>query len=170
MGKEIEKLLEGKDAKPEIDLTKVAAPLKSISLDGQDSVEQAAFELFKHRSTGRANDAQIARQCFKSAETFAEALQKFRNGEFITNTEYQVMEDFTCPNQPNNHPHNLISADPLVGNINLVIEINTKLQADPSMKRYEPNNWDEPTTNIARTIFPVIVERFKKASLAASSN
>lgn len=167
----VEKLLGGDTdvTKTATDTTKAEPKLIQRSMNDQESVEQAAFELYKHRSLGRANDSLIARQCFKSAETFAEALQKFRNGEFIVNTEFQALEDFTCPNQPKNHPHNLISIE--LGNINVVIEINKVLQDNPTMKKYDANNWDEPTTNIARNIFPLIVDRYKKAQLnAASSN
>lgn len=134
----------------------------------ETEVNSVALKLFAERSARLAGNGaeQVAVQCFKDAESFIAVRDVYKSGAFAEKPEFSVLADCYCPNQKKTHPHNMISRE--FGNINRVRSILKDLDAHKDGKTYSGDNfeWDEPTTNLARSIFPGIV----KAAEAAASN
>lgn len=130
------------------------------------ALDSVALKLFSERSArihGRAA-TQVAVQCFRDAETFLAVQAGYKTGQYELKQEASILADCYCPNQKKTHPHNLVSRE--LGDINRVRKILKDLDADKGMESYGELEWDKPTTNIARDIFP----SFVKAADAAASN
>jgi hypothetical protein len=142
--------------------------------EDQDELDSLAFELFSKRAVhGRRSGEREALDAYKQAECFLATKKKLRNGELKKDTA-QVMSECSAPNLPRNHPLNLVagvytdrrSGKQFPGDLGKVKRIHAWLQQHmtPDVNPeelvaalatdFQDLNWDLPTINIARAVFP----------------
>jgi hypothetical protein len=127
--------------------------------------DDVALELFIHRSSGpgaRLATAEVAKTCFRDAETFLKVQADVKAGKLeIAEPTGPQLKDWRAPNLKPTHPHNLVSR--AHGNLAKVAEILEWLESNPLAKTFDELGWDEPTTSLARVLFPEFIVKPKKA-------
>ena len=144
----------------------------TAAMSDTDTVEQVALQLFAERSgRGKADPREIALQAFRDATVFTQVSALYRENKMPVAAAEDPRAICFAPNLKKTHPYNLVSRQH--GNLNRVAEIFAELDKDKSRERYEELEWDEPTTSLARTLFPAYLDsrgRARQPSQLATAN
>jgi len=121
-----------------------------------NELDEMAFSIFKERAA-KAPNAQVGEQAaivaYRQAESFLTIREKIRSGELeTTEPTGPQLADVCAPNLKKTHPHNLVSKK--LGNLQTVNRVKKWLDEHPTAEAYEEFEWDKPTTDLARVIFP----------------
>lgn len=130
--------------------------------------EDLAFRLYAERIAkmpAQVNGEEMSRWAFRKAEEFLSVRTKVRSGEESAAMAVGMqLCDVSAPNLKQTHPHNLVSkrfaqangGEPAV--LNRIKQIADWLdkhpRSDDAEVKYEPLDWDVPTTNLARVLLP----------------
>lgn len=140
-------------------------------------LDEMAFRIFSQRAAmlGRKLTDADAVESYRLANAFVAVREKFHTGELTPKAPAGPrLADCCCPNQPRNHPHNLVAAlytdrksgyqskgDPeRVKRIADWLDRNPTPESNPDelvhrLSREFPDlGWDLPQINTARQIFP----------------
>lgn len=134
-------------------------------------LDEKAFEIFKETiaksATGRGGEQQ-ARAAYMKAEAFLAVRESVRSGELKpAKQDGPALTDCCAPNLHRMHPHNLVSRR--FGDLNKVQRVHQWLNKNPTpehdpallvdrMKNEFPElQWEMPSINTARAIFPAYV-------------
>lgn len=130
-------------------------------------LDELAFRIFAQRVavSPRRGGEQDAIGAYRDAGVFLAVRGKIRDGSFDAKPATgPVLADCFAPNLKTTHPHNLVSADR--GDLTTVNRIQKFLNANPTPERnplelverfnrdFRGFEWDLPTINVARAIFP----------------
>lgn len=134
-------------------------------------LDEFAFEIFKQsvaNSPVNRGGEQHARAAYAKAEAFLAVRERVRAGEMKpAKQDGPKLCDVSAPNLRRTHPHNLVSQR--FGDLAKVNRIAKWLDQNPTPEsnpdelvdrlKYEFTDldWDLPTINVARTIFPEYV-------------
>lgn len=141
----------------------------NVSLTNEDEL---AFRLFSQRAAMgplRRNGEGEAMNSYRQARAFLDAQKRVQAGELdVAEPKGPQLANCCAPNLPETHPHNLISqrfGDLLrVATIKKWLDVNPTPASDPNElvtrfnKQFRGMDWDLPTINTARTVFPHYVE------------
>ncbi len=129
-------------------------------------VDELAFRLYAERISklpANASGEAASAWAFRKAEDFLAVREKVKAGDMSV-IVVSNLSDVRAPNLKKTHPHNLVSrfhADEHGGEakvLAMIKEIHTWLlnhpRSDESPVAYDKLDWDVPTTNTARVIFP----------------
>jgi hypothetical protein len=131
-------------------------------------LDDMAFDIFKETvaksQTGRGGERQ-AKMAYQKAESFLAVREAVRNGDLEpSKQDGPMLTDCCAPNLKRTHPHNLVSTR--FGDLKKVDRINQWLSKNPTpegnpdelidraKKEFPELEWDLPTINTARAIFP----------------
>lgn len=133
--------------------------------------EDLAFRLYAERIAkmpAQVNGEEMSRWAFRKAEEFLSVRNKVRSGEDTTAAlSGPQLCDVSAPNLKPTHPHNLVSKRFAQANGGETVVLNRIKQiadwldkhprSDDAETKYEPLDWDVPTTNLARVLLPSYV-------------
>ncbi len=132
-----------------------------------EEVDELAFQIFAQRMAslpGKRGGEPEALDAFRQAEAFLAVRGRVRSGEAKKAAEEPVLADCCAPNLRRTHPHNLVSQR--LGDLAKVNRVKQWLDRNPTPERdadelahrlnreFPDLNWDLPTINVARAIFP----------------
>ena len=123
-------------------------------------LDELAFRIYSEMVAKQpANIAaeRLALASYRKAESFLSVRGRVRSGELeATEPTGPQLADCSAPNLKKTHPHNLVSQR--FGDLKRVEQIKAWLDKNPTAETYPELDWDVPTTNVARTIFPAYVK------------
>lgn len=131
-------------------------------------LDDLAFKIYAERvaahPTRRSGETE-AIDSYRQAEAFIAVRRRVKAGELKTTpVTGPQLADCWCPNIPRTHPYNLVSQQQgdlsKVNRIKRFLDVNPTPENDPAPlvakvnREFGDLNWDLPTINLARTIFP----------------
>lgn len=147
-------------------------PTKEPAADmRQSELDALAFDLYRERmgrTPARRGAEQIAKECYRLAQSFVSVRDSVAAGETPTETPTgPQLADVYTPNESPTHPYNLVSFKH--GNLRRAAEVlawiknDTKTIEDPDEvpkafnRKFPGFGWTAAQIELARTIFPAYV-------------
>lgn len=151
-------------------------PAPASTPSAPDDLDALAFQLFSDRAaaSGRGGEPE-ALDSYRKAENFIAVRRRVRAGELKSQAPTgPQLADCCAPNLPRTHPLNLVAAQytdrrtgmTVAGDLAKVNRIKVWLDRNPTpekdaeelpgrlAKEFPDLNWDLPTLNVARAVFP----------------